>query len=950
MFLDIRSPCYCFLENIAVDEYGNSAWKSRTGESFIGLAIPFGCCVFFWPAPTKYSQSKAAPRMQCGIFLGYRTSPGERWNGEYLVADLDDFVNVSLDVDADYPQFEVRPHITKQVKLGLDGIYFPLKRKYDWYNRTLEGLEAVSAHDDPFKPVKLDKPSNKLDARDGEPNVVLATGDPITLVPMADNEGYELEGSFALDVPYPEEPPPINQAGTDETVINIWAAVASKANRCRTTKKGGPNWSDVVMRITRDANSGKEIERLENASAILAKEILYGPVPDGPRDIITELCYRALAVGKATITAQLPKDPRTPDENSPYGYYVDVLGRRYKKDDKGIVIRSSSRPPYIPSESWCKANSKQRQRWLRKYEKTIAEAKSEPAVDGGTSSSDPRMGGAAHTAKTDAAAAAAQSPTDSPWNDSDVESCHDYDADIETEFDEIETMCRQLQDSFESAANEYKQTNSTQAAAAKTGTAGRQIRGSNRRKRKPVDPPRQGGAALGVTSEWVGVFDDGQGHTTEIRAEGNLDDALYGIIPEILLPTVPTEKQHRPKNTTLSFRSPACVARPVGKKELEKTEAALKAHDKEWNRLCAKQVWDETTVRERDAVARDARIRGEEIHMGRIFGICTEKESELPANDPRRKYKYRVVFQGNRVINQNWEVALFQDLGSSPAAMEAGKAVDCYGSFEGHECMQEDAEQAYVQAELKGPKTWVLLPTEAWPAHWHGKWRKPVVVLKRALYGHPDAGTFWEKHCDGCLRRGGFQAIESWQSCYWHPQLRLFLIVSVNDFEMAGPSENLSRGWEIIRKEINLEPPEESHLFLGCIHDRAEFDLGEGKTARGVVYNMESYLESCVERYKTLAHEITRIPVKLKQASTPFLVEDKSKSPQQAPRAKGESITCPWCRHQFPTDLHCEWASHPDDLSHRVTQQAGCWCKKGGQRCDDREIWSCRSRLWQRRQ
>ena len=180
--------------------------------------------------------------------------------------------------------------------------------------------------------------------------------------------------------------------------------------------------------------------------------------------------------------------------------------------------------------------------------------------------------------------------------------------------------------------------------------------------------------------------------------------------------------------------------------------------------------------------------------MGRLFGICVEKGSELPEGDPRRKMKYRVVFQGNRVINQNWEVAIFQDLGSSPAAMEAGKAVDFYGSFGGHDCEQADAEQAYVQAYLRGPTTWGMLPQEAWPKEWHGKYRKPVVILRKALYGHPDAGTFWERHCDECLKRAGFVDIQSWQSCYWHPRLKLFLIVYVDDMKMAGPKENLAEG------------------------------------------------------------------------------------------------------------------------------------------------------------
>ena len=87
--------------------------------------------------------------------------------------------------------------------------------------------------------------------------------------------------------------------------------------------------------------------------------------------------------------------------------------------------------------------------------------------------------------------------------------------------------------------------------------------------------------------------------------------------------------------------------------------------------------------------------------MGRLFGICVLKGAELPDTKDnwasgRKKYKYRVVFGGNRVVNQNWESAVFQNLGSAPASMEAGKAVDPYACFPGHHGQQADAEQAYV--------------------------------------------------------------------------------------------------------------------------------------------------------------------------------------------------------------------------------------------------------------
>ena len=88
---------------------------------------------------------------------------------------------------------------------------------------------------------------------------------------------------------------------------------------------------------------------------------------------------------------------------------------------------------------------------------------------------------------------------------------------------------------------------------------------------------------------------------------------------------------------------------------------------KEWDKLRAQGGWDESKVRPWSEVKAEAKRTGATIHVGRIFDICVEKNSELPPSDPRRKYKGRVVFGGNDVRDQNAEAALCQDLGSSPA-------------------------------------------------------------------------------------------------------------------------------------------------------------------------------------------------------------------------------------------------------------------------------------------
>ena len=53
-----------------------------------------------------------------------------------------------------------------------------------------------------------------------------------------------------------------------------------------------------------------------------------------------------------------------------------------------------------------------------------------------------------------------------------------------------------------------------------------------------------------------------------------------------------------------------------------------------------------------DDVASKAKKEGYDVHMGYLFGICVERNSELDENDSMRKYKGRVVFQGDRIINQ----------------------------------------------------------------------------------------------------------------------------------------------------------------------------------------------------------------------------------------------------------------------------------------------------------
>ena len=185
----------------------------------------------------------------------------------------------------------------------------------------------------------------------------------------------------------------------------------------------------------------------------------------------------------------------------------------------------------------------------------------------------------------------------------------------------------------------------------------------------------------------------------------------------------------------------------------------------EWDKLQANEVIDLSKVREWVSVSSEAKRSGSVVHHGSLATIVVEKNHELPEGDKNRKFKGRTVFLGDQVRDHNGDAAIFEELQSAPAAMEAGRICDMYGCIQGNCLSTADGVQAYVQAKLQGPPTWVEIPRLHWPVTWFHrdgspKYRRPVVPLVKALYGHPNAGCFWEAECKERLLSLGFRSVE----------------------------------------------------------------------------------------------------------------------------------------------------------------------------------------------
>jgi hypothetical protein len=238
------------------------------------------------------------------------------------------------------------------------------------------------------------------------------------------------------------------------------------------------------------------------------------------------------------------------------------------------------------------------------------------------------------------------------------------------------------------------------------------------------------------------------------------------------------------------------VARIMNKKKIATSDGAKTALQLEWDKLKQQGMWDVERVKPWHVVAAAAKDAKKTVHVGRIFEICVEQKCELPTSDVRRKFKRRVVFQGNQVKDENFEAAKFQEMGSAPATMGASKSCDFDSLLPGHRGQQSDAESAYMQSRLSSHVVaWVCIPRHQWPKD--GLWEGIVDLVCPsilALYGCPDTGGYWEKHCDTILRSCDFEAVANWTSCYFRPLLKLFMIVYVHDIKMSGPVESMKKG------------------------------------------------------------------------------------------------------------------------------------------------------------
>ena len=151
-------------------------------------------------------------------------------------------------------------------------------------------------------------------------------------------------------------------------------------------------------------------------------------------------------------------------------------------------------------------------------------------------------------------------------------------------------------------------------------------------------------------------------------------------------------------------------------------------------------------------------------------------------------------------------------------------------------------------------------------------------LLNENLYGHPLAGLLWERQFEEVLLGSGWGKCTDWECLFVHRKQGLFLLVYVDDIEVAG-RKNMGPKWKTMMKLDNLGEPTSflDHVYLGCAQRECKpnetalqedvrntnFCWSNEPHAKTVAWShdMEGHVKKCFERYCELANKKYRAVV-----------------------------------------------------------------------------------------
>ena len=938
------SRAFCHAHNVRELEDGSSAWTKRHGKAFEGKMVPFGAEVIFRLPPPYRSGGKFGPHGAHGLFLGWYLQPGGIWNGDYLCAAADDLF--------DSPDQRCRVHRVKEIQLLAEGVRFPLREAI-----REDRADKIRARHDRGDEIVAMEPIADQYGDYGVPQPLQAIED------IAHDESDHEEDNEDDDVNDDDDD------GKDEPPSGSTMVPPPRAKRIyipkvRPTPVELPKMPTITndMKIDFDKSNPKRpgtqsyaiYEKYKDATTV-EEALKLGATRGHIKYDVKKRFARVMAM--MTVMVMCAATVRSPlvegwcSSESPLGVVGEIRGRtvhRFTADDdlgKESTIQSALRLarrcpgshlhgslPCTPWTSWQRLNlrkggpatkariERQRAKSLQHVKTFTRLARCTLAKGGSVTFEWPReCDGWRQPEVIEMIRVLDLHPVD-------VDGCAVgvADGDGTPIYKPWRIMCSSK--AVSGALQGYRCDRGHRHARCqgklteKTAYYPDELcRAVHRGLDAHEDLQR---ATMALPARHLEPDGHVPAYTAAMYADHPDEDHQVRLGPRV-------DARHRPRHLHHQFGVwSGLVTRivPAGSPEF-KSEPCVKALHKERSTLEGAGVWNIDTVRE----WRDVRSGHGEHMVGRIFAIMGEKHAEKKAAPQDRVYKARIVFAGNNIQTASGTAPheLYQEISQTPAAMNTVRAALAIAALRGFTPKVRDATQAYIQAVIDKagrPRTWVRLPKAWWPDHWYDTsgvplYYDPVVVLVRALYGHPESGALWDRHLRVILVRLRWRRVESHPGLYVHEVTMAVLVVYVDDLLLAAPPAEEARLWAEIEKHVSFGgDPEPIAKFLGGHHF---VSIDRGVTT--ATCQMKEFIDDAVKSYMTEIG-VQRLPA----VRSPYLDEDFVPKGQDEPGVMAKTASSHLMKVLFAARL-----CRPDLLVAitRLASKVSCW-----QRCHDRHL------------
>lgn len=250
----------------------------------------------------------------------------------------------------------------------------------------------------------------------------------------------------------------------------------------------------------------------------------------------------------------------------------------------------------------------------------------------------------------------------------------------------------------------------------------------------------------------------------------------------------------------------------------------------------------------------DARVKDPTAGFVNLKMLVVEKMAELGLPIDERTYKARLVALGNFLRHASG-AQLFDDCDHDVPLNFAETRVLISASLkEGYPALyQGDVSGAYVKSPLQGRTIYAHMSEEMLPEKYRGRFRRPVVPLRTALYGLVRADRDWGDFRHGCMITAKWTEVVP-RKIYKKDfdGHTIFAGIYVDDILIGGDTTSGAKAYRELHKLLGFgdaEPQRLSH-FIGVDYSDIRFRVKDGRNVRQVFVNQEGLARAIVKRYK----------------------------------------------------------------------------------------------------